>query len=101
MIRKVVQVIFWMVIIFIINVLGRYLCIELFVGYHYMYAIYIILVGFYATLIAIILFFAVNYKIAKKRKEQILFSFTKTRFFIMLASISIAIILDIIWILNP
>ncbi len=97
MVRKVVLVILWVVIIFIINVLGRYLYIEFFIGYHYMHAIYIILMGFYATLIAIMIFFGVNYIVSKKRKEQNVFSFTKTRLLIMIVSIVITLMIELLY----
>ncbi len=100
MIRKVALVILWMIIIFIINVLGRYLYIEFFIGYHYMYALYIIIIGFYATLIASTIFFIVNYKITKKGKDQNLFSFTKTRLLIMTASIIVALMIDLIYFIS-
>jgi len=89
--KKVFQIVCWILLIFSINEFGRYLYVEFLKGgYNWLKHFYIVVAGSIATFVAIILFFSVNYIVVKKRKEQHRFSFNTTRLLIMILSILIA-----------
>lgn len=93
MLRKFVLVVIWIVCIFLINKYGRYLLVEFFMGgYNVFSHFYIVIAGATATLSTTILFFIMNYIVAKRRKEQVLFSFSRMRFGIMILAIVLAFI---------
>lgn len=91
--KKVINVFLWIVLIFTINEVGRYLYVEIFKGgYYWLADFYIVIAGSIATLAATILFFTINYFITRKQKEQHPFSFNNTRFILMILTVIIAFI---------
>lgn len=92
-VKNIALIIFWLVLIFSINELGRYLYIVFFEGGYKWYKVfYIVIAGSIATLNSAILFFLINYFLSKKNKEQNQFSFTLKRLFILVLSTSIAFV---------
>jgi hypothetical protein len=79
--RKLLLIVFWLSITLAINFVIRYLFIELFVGgYFWIAYFYLELLVPIATLISIVLFFAVNYFINRKKTNPNLLSLTIMRF---------------------
>ncbi len=90
-----IKILLWSLSILFLNLFGRYLYVVFFTGgYSWIKHFYIISAGTIAALITMIIFFMTNYFINKKRKEQNLFLFTKTRFFILVSSIILAYIME-------
>ncbi len=85
-----IKILLWSLSIIFLNVFGRYLYIVFSTeGYSWVKDFYIIIAGVNAALVSIIIFFATNYIINKKREEQKSFSFTSARLFIMVLSIAL------------
>ncbi len=82
--RKSLLIVFWIGLILATNSLIRYLFIEYFVGGYYWLAYFYLEIAVpIATLISVVLFFALNYFNTKKRTNQTPFGLTTMRFILV------------------
>ncbi|AEH01888.1 hypothetical protein [Lacinutrix sp. 5H-3-7-4] len=93
--KSILKILLWSLLILLLNFIGKYLYVVLFTGgYSWIKDFYIVVAGTYTTALSIILFFGANYYINKKRNLPELYTFSKTRVLIALIVVTLAFIVE-------